>query len=279
VRDGGIIEREIPETVRSAAAADVLQSMAGWLQERLPLFVKLASLSVLFIVWEVYARQQPNHLTISPFTDVIATVPDLLRQGEVRSAFWETLQPFFIGLGLALLTGIPLGLILGQSPFIRGLLTPYLSFLNALPISAIVPLVVIGFGVGMNSRVTVIYLFAIVDIVLNSAAGVSFVRRELVEMSKSFGANRLQTFWRVVLPGSMPGVMTGVRLGTGRAIVGMVVVELLLVSVGVGRLISGYRGRFQTDNLYAIVLMIAVLGLILLEIVRRVEARVLHWRK
>ncbi|HUF53780.1 MAG TPA: ABC transporter permease subunit [Dehalococcoidia bacterium] len=264
---------------RPAWTTSALQSVGGWLQENLPVIVKLSSLSVLFIVWEVYARQQPNHLTISPFSDVVSTVPDLLGQSEVRSAFWDTLQPFFTGLGLALLVGIPIGLVLGQSPFLRGLLTPYLSFLNALPISAIVPLVVIGFGVGMSSRVTVVFLFAIVDIVLNSAAGVQFVRQELIEMSKSFGANRLQTFWRVTLPGSMPGVMTGVRLGTGRAIVGMVVVELLLVSVGVGRLISGYRGRFQTDELYAIVLIIAVLGVVLLEVVRRIEARVLHWRK
>lgn len=240
--------------------------------------VRLLSLGAGLLFWEFYARTQGNPLTIVPPTDVVPALATLLTEARFQGAFVETLRPFAIGLALALGTGVPGGLLVGRSRLISGATMPYLNFLNALPISALVPLLVIGLGLGMNSRVSVVYLFAIVEITLNSAAGVRYVRQELIEMAQSFGAGRVRVFTRIVLPASLPGIMAGVRLGTGRAVVGMVIAELLLVSIGVGRLLNLFSGRWETANLYATVLALALLGLMLLEIVRRLERKLLHWR-
>ena len=138
---------------------------------------------------------------------------------------------------------------------------------------------VILLGIGYPSRVLVVFLFAVVEITLNTAAGVRYVDRDLVEMGRSFKATEWRLFRKVILPASAPGIMAGVRIGTGRAVVGMVVVEILLVAVGVGRLILRYRGRFQSDNLYAVVLSLIIFGIVLLAVARRVERRVSRWKR
>jgi ABC-type nitrate/sulfonate/bicarbonate transport system permease component len=123
-----------------------------------------------------------------------------------------------------------------------------------------------------------VFLFAVVEIILNTAAGVRYASRDLIEMARSFKATEWRLFRKVILPDSLPGIMAGVRIGTGRAVVGMVVVEILLVAVGVGLLILRYRARFQSANLYAMVFSLAVFGVVLLTIARLVERRVTRWK-
>lgn len=247
-------------------------------RQYLPVVVRICSVLVFLLAWEIYARQQ-SPLIMAPFTDVVSALVRLLQESDFRAAYWETLKPFFIGLALAIGVGVPLGLLIGISNVVRSLLLPYINFINAVPMTAFIPLVVVGFGIGMNARVAVVFLFAIAEIVITSAAGVRYVNANLLEMGRSFGASRIRIFSRILLPSSLPGIMTGLRLGAGRAVVGMVAAELLLVSVGLGSLISRYRGYYQTENLYAAVLLLALTGLTILEIVRRIEVRVLHWQR
>jgi ABC-type nitrate/sulfonate/bicarbonate transport system permease component len=107
---------------------------------------------------------------------------------------------------------------------------------------------------------------------------VRYVSRDLVEMGQSFNAKQSRLFRKVILPASLPGIMAGIRIGTGRAVVGMVVVEILLVAVGMGRLILRYRGRFQSAELYAVVLALILFGILLQVIARRFESRVSRWK-
>jgi ABC-type nitrate/sulfonate/bicarbonate transport system permease component len=174
--------------------------------------------------------------------------------------------------------GILLGLLIGRFRTFDALTKPYVTFLNALPVSTLVPIAVILFGIGYASRILVVFLFGVVEVTLNTAAGVRYVSRDLVEMGQSFNAKQSRLFRKVILPASLPGIMAGIRIGTGRAVVGMVVVEILLVAVGMGRLILRYRGRFQSAELYAVVLALILFGILLQVIARRFESRVSRWK-
>jgi ABC-type nitrate/sulfonate/bicarbonate transport system permease component len=228
--------------------------------------------------WEVYGRSLESNLFIPTFSQVVGALVELAGTVEFWLAYRDTLVPFGWGWSLALVVGVPFGLLMGRSRVATGLTIPYMAFLNALPISTLVPVVVIAFGIGLSARATVVFLFAIVDVVLTTAAGVLYVDRELVEMARSFGMSRARRFRRVIFPGSMPGILAAIRVGTGRAVVGMVVMELLLVSVGVGRLISRFKDGFRSPELYAVVVSLAIFGLAALALVRRVELRALRWR-
>ena len=122
-------------------------------------------------------------------------------------------------------------------------------------------------------------LFSIVMLIVNSRAGVRQVDPALIEMARCFGAGEIQIWRRILLPGSLPAIMTGVRLGLGRAITGMVVIELLLIAVGVGNLIQKYDARLDGAHLYALIIIIVFEALILIQLVRWIERRVAPWRK
>lgn len=243
-----------------------------------PWVVRSTSMVLLLGVWEFVGRQQETTLFFVPLSHVLGALWELIRTQEFWGAYGQTIIPFLWGWVLALVVGISAGLVIGRFRPILQLTAPYLTFLNALPISTLVPLAVILLGIGYPSRILVVFLFAVVEITLNTAAGVRYVDRDLIEMGRSFKATEWRLFRKVILPASGPGIMAGVRIGTGRAVVGMVVVEILLVAVGVGRLILRYRGRFQSDNLYAVVLSLIIFGIVLLAIAKRVERRVSRWK-
>lgn len=268
------------ETATTSTAFRSARAMFGrWLEtDWFPWVVRITSLLIFFGIWEYFGRQQETSLFFVPVTSVISALWDLALTSEFWNAYRETLVPFVYGWLLALVVGIGFGLIIGRFQPAFQLSTPYLTFLNALPVSTLVPVAVILFGIGYSSRVLIVFLFAVVEIILNTAAGVRYASRDLIEMARSFKATEWRLFRKVILPDSLPGIMAGVRIGTGRAVVGMVVVEILLVAVGVGLLILRYRARFQSANLYAMVFSLAVFGVVLLTIARLVERRVTRWK-
>ncbi|MCY3951112.1 MAG: ABC transporter permease subunit, partial [bacterium] len=152
------------------------------------------------------------------------------------------------------------------------------GFFNTLPVSTLVPVVVIVFGIDMVARSAVVFLFAIVEVTLTTASGVRFVDRDLMDMGRSFGLRRIRRLTRIILPGAAPGIAAAVRVGTGRAVVGMVVMELLLVSVGVGKLISRSRDLFQAPRLYAVVVSLAIFALAVHALMQALERRSQRWR-
>ena len=240
--------------------------------------VSAGSVGAVLLLWEWYGRAQETSLFFVPFTGVVAALWELGQTAEFWTAFEQTIIPFVWGWVLSLVVGIVVGLLIGAYPTIEALTKPYVTFLNALPVSTLVPVAVVLMGIGYASRVLVVFLFGVIEVTLNTAAGVRYVDRDLVEMGRAFNASRWRLFKRIILPAASPGIMAGVRIGTGRAVVGMVVVEILLVAVGMGRLILRYRGRFQSAELYAVVLALIIFGIVLQVVARRVERRVSRWK-
>jgi NitT/TauT family transport system permease protein len=145
------------------------------------------------------------------------------------------------------------------------------------PTAGLIPILLMALGFTLASRVVLVVVFAIPMLIVNARAGVRQVDPSLIEMSTSFMANE-RTIWRkVLLPGALPAIMTGVRLAVGRAITGMVIVELLMFAVGIGNLIIDARGDFDGPTLYGVVILIVVESLILISAARWVERRVAPW--
>jgi ABC-type nitrate/sulfonate/bicarbonate transport system permease component len=203
----------------------------------------------------------------------------LVRDPEVWNAFFISNQALVLGFAASLLIGIPLGLLIARFRSAEDYVDPYLSILLVTPMAAIIPLLVMSLGLGLASRVVLVVVFAIPVVIVNARAGIKTVDANLIEMATSYGAGERQIWREILLPGALPAIMTGVRLGLGRAVTGMVIIELLMVAVGIGGLILLYRGSLQPDLLYGVVVLIVIEALILVSIVRLVERWVAPWAR
>ena len=237
-------------------------------------------LSVLagLLAWDVYTRTAGDQLFTPTVPSIASAFWDLVREREFWASYATTLEPFFYGWASALVLGLTLGLVMGLSRPVTTVSMPHLGFFNTLPVSTLVPVVVIVFGIDLVARSAVVFLFAIVEVTLTTASGVRFVDRDLMDMGRSFGLKRIRRLTRIILPGAAPGIAAAVRVGTGRAVVGMVVMELLLVSVGVGKLISRSRDLFQAPRLYAVVVSLAIFALAVHALMQALERRTQRWR-
>jgi ABC-type nitrate/sulfonate/bicarbonate transport system permease component len=241
-----------------------------------PWTYRLIVLAVVATIWQVYAMRA-HSLLIPTFTSTIFGVADLLRDPDVYKAFYLSNQALVLGFAISLVTGILAGLAAARFQRVEGFIDPYLNILLVTPMAALIPLLIMSLGIGMASRVVLVFVFSVPVIIVNTRAGVRQVEANLLEMAHSYGASERQVWRKILLPGALPAVMTGVRLGLGRAVTGMVVVELLFVAVGIGNLISLYRGRFESGLLYGVVILVVVEAFALISALRIIERRIAPW--
>ncbi|WP_232666075.1 ABC transporter permease [Pseudonocardia sp. TRM90224] len=226
--------------------------------------------------WEVYATVWGG-LLIPSFTETVHATIGLLVSAELWAAMYVSNQALALGFAIAVLIGVPAGIVLGRFRWLERFADVYLNILLVTPMAAIIPLLVMSLGFGLASRVVLVAIFSIVMVVVNSRAGVRQVDPSLIEMARSFGATERQIWTRVLLPGAMPAIMTGIRLGVGRAVTGMVIVELLMVSAALGGLILEYRGLFKAASLYGTIVIILAEALLLISAARWAERRLTGW--
>lgn len=235
-----------------------------------------ASAVVLFLAaWEL----APRLGLVDPFftsrpSRVAAAAADIVSDGGLLRDAAVSLSEFAMGFALALAIGVPLGLVLGTFPTVRYLLDPPVMAIYATPQLALLPIFVLWLGIGMASKVAVVFLGASIPIIVNSMAGVRHVERSLVVAARSFSATRLDVFRKVILPASLPAVMTGVRLGLSRGVLGVVVAEMYVSQDGVGNQIMRLGSAFRVDRLLVYVLLVSAFGLAATTAVRKIEERV-----
>ncbi|WP_433332370.1 ABC transporter permease [Spirillospora sp. CA-294931] len=227
-------------------------------------------------VWEWYARARGG-LLIPTFTDTVQATVELLGTAELWKAMYASNQALVLGFAVAVVLGVPAGIVLGRFRWLERFADVYLNILLVTPMAAIIPLLVMSVGFGLASRVILVAIFSIVMVVVNSRAGVRQVDPSLIEMARSFGASERVIWTRILLPGALPAIMTGIRLGLGRAVTGMVIVELLMVSTALGGLILEYRGLFQPAELYGTIVIILAEALLLISVARWCEHRLTRW--
>ena len=182
------------------------------------------------------------------------------------------------GLGGAIVLGIPLGLMTGRYRLLAYAVEPFMAALNATPQVAFLPRIVLWMGTGLATRVFIIFLLTVIPIFISAHAAVRTVDVRLLKVAASFGAGEGFLFRSIVLPGSIPFLLAGLRLAIGRAMIGIVVGELYGSALGLGLMINRAGSTFQTDTVFVGVATIVVVGMALTELVRGIETRVEVWR-
>jgi NitT/TauT family transport system permease protein len=236
-----------------------------------------AVLALILATWQMLA-QRSGPLGVPSVTKTLEATWTLLADGSLIRGLAVTNEAMVIGYVVSLAVSLPVGLAMGLRPGVKRLLEPYLTILIALPMIAVLPVAQVMFGLTLTSRVVVVVLFAFTYMTVNTMVGVETVDERLREMSRSFQASWWQTMRNVVLPGATPAIIAGARLGLGRAIMGMIVAELLLVSPGIGSMILDYQASFEPPYVFAILLVAVLEGVVLMQLAAVVEQRLLRWR-
>lgn len=241
------------------------------------LALRLGVLVAVLGTWQLIGEEEIQ-LEMPTFTRTLRALGDLIADGSLIEALLITNQALVGGFGLALAVSLLLGIALGYSELLERTMYPYLFVLLATPMIALVPIIQVIFGLSLAARVVVVFLFAFIYMTVNTMTGVRTVDVGLREMGTSFGASRWQMLRKIVLPAASPAIMAGVRLGLGRAIIGMIIAELALVGAGIGSLVIEFQTRFQPAYVFAVVLAVVVEGVLLMEIAQRLESRFASWK-
>lgn len=235
--------------VRTARAAD-------WLARN---WISVLGAAAFFAAWEV-AGHLADYPYLPPLSKVLGALWTLLLNGTIAKALGTTLLALVFGLACAIVLGIATGAAMGLSPTVRYALGPYVDALMSAPMTAFVPLFILLFGLGIETRIVVVIVFAFFPIAVNTQAGMMAARPELIEMARSFCATRREIFFKVRLPMSYDHIRTGLRMSMARGVEGNITGEVLIAAVGIGGLVTQYGRAFTADRLFAIVIVVVVMS-------------------
>jgi len=230
-------------------------------------------------VWQAVAtaRLVPELFLPGP-TDIFKAFVILFSDiNFIRRDLWVSGQEVVYGYGLAVILALPLGMLMGWYRRLSYGLDPFISFLYSSPRVALLPLMIIWLGIGMASKIAIIFLGAFFPIVINTAVGVRNLDPSLLKAARSFGASDAQIFRTIALPGSVPFILAGLRLGVGHAMVGVFVGELVAAQAGVGLMMATAGATFQTSKVFAGLIIIAGTGILLTHLIQRLERRFQAW--
>lgn len=239
--------------------------------------IRAVSIVLVLAGWEVLGRQVSPLFMSYPSAIARAAVV-LIEDGELLTALESSLQTLLIGFVAASLIGVLIGLLIGRYRSVDAATDWLVNALYATPLIAIIPLVILWFGLGDAAKLFIVTILAVFPVLINTAAGVRNVPAALIDVSAAFAANERQVFTKIILPAALPFMMTGLRLGIGRAIIGMVAAEFFTAITGLGALIVKYGNQYDTASMFVPILMLMLLGVGLTAGVRYLEERIAPWR-
>lgn len=223
-------------------------------------------------LWQlVVSVFHPNPLAVvGPWT-VVKTAKQLWDAGTLWGDLSTSLEQFAIGFVVAVAAGVGAGLVLGASRRLASVFNPWVTILYTVPVIAISPLIIVGLGIGTTTKVVIVAISAFFPVTINAQAGVRSVDRGLRDVGAAFRASRLEMFRCILLPGAVPYILTGVRLGVSRGLIGLVFGDLFGATKGLGYLILSAQQNLETGSVYVAVVVLGVIGLLLGGIVSRIE--------
>jgi NitT/TauT family transport system permease protein len=265
------------------SAADELAgpSHSAWRRFE-PAILGTASILVLLLVWEL----TPYFVTMSPGTKLFFTTPSqivgtlwgMFATGSIWKPLGVSASGFAVGLGLAVIVGLPLGVLIGRSRVLNAMFDPFITAFNATPRLVFLPLVMLWFGLGLWSKVVIVFIGALFPILINTYEGVRNADRVLINVVRSFGASEWDVARLVVVPNAMPYIIAGLRLAIGRAVLGVVVAEFFGSESGLGVMMVQAAGRYQVAVVFSGLIVFAALSLIMTALVQMLEHRLGRWR-
>jgi NitT/TauT family transport system permease protein len=236
----------------------------------------LLSLAVWAVLWEIAGRLKLSTI-VPPFSAVIQAMVEIAPTEKFGKAAVITLRSFGVGMLLALVVGIPLGIAMARVKGIGQLLGMWVNIFVSAPISALVPILMAVVGIGETTVVVTVFLFAVFVITLDTQVGITHADRSLVEMGRSFGATRSQLYSKILLLSALPEILAGVRLGAIRGVKGVVIGQLLVAIIGVGELFEVYSNNFLMEEFWALVLMVFLFAFVISEAIAYLEKRVEYY--
>ncbi|HMF23674.1 MAG TPA: ABC transporter permease [Pseudolabrys sp.] len=229
-------------------------------------------------LWEIAGRSTSRAFMV-PFSETLVRLWQLMTRGEFIAQFLDSAQLFLTGFALALIVGAPLGLLLARVRTLRIGVEPYIMILYATPMVALIPFILSMMGFGFAPKVLVVFLFSVFPILYNTVEGARSIKPELIEVAKSYRSTEWSLWREVMLPYTLPYMMTGVRQAIGRALVGMIAAEFFLSSTGLGQLIMGASQDFDTAGVFASIFVIGLIGVGLTRLGLMIEQHFARWRQ
>jgi NitT/TauT family transport system permease protein len=239
-----------------------------------------AAIALFLIIWELVGNvfQWINPMFMSAPSLIWKAGFQLFSSGEIFNDLYISGTELFWGYLLSAVIAIPFGIMVGWYKRASYIFDPFINAMNATPRVALLPLVIIWLGIGILSKVGIIFLGSVFPILINTRDGVKTTPANLLCAARSFGASEWMIFKTVVLPSTVPFILTGLRLGLGRGIVGVMVGELYAATAGIGFMITVAGATFQTDKVFVGVLIFALTGMIGMDLLTKVERRFDKWR-
>jgi len=242
------------------------------------MLLSLASVAVFLALWELLPTLGLVKPLFTSSPSRIAAAFVTLAQGRLPNDLRVSGSEFAAGMGLAVVVGIPFGVLLGWSGRFNAIFSPFVSALYAVPRVALMPLLILWLGIGIYSKIAVVFLGAVFPIMVNTMSGVRVLDAALVRCARSFGANDRQILATIALPSAVPFILAGLRLGVGRGLVGVIVSELIAAQAGIGHMMSIAGATFQTDKVFVGVVILALFGWGLTGLLEALERRFDSWR-
>jgi ABC-type nitrate/sulfonate/bicarbonate transport system permease component len=238
--------------------------------------VRIYAFVIFIVIWQIIGETQ-NPIIFSPPAVVAKRFIQLTADSTIPSATLLTLQTVVFGFIPAVVIGIPIGLLIGRSKTTEYALDPYVSFIYAIPIIVMIPILIVWFGSNLFSSYILVFIAGVFPVVINSISGAKNVSETLVETGHSFGFRGTSLWRKIIFPGSLPYVMAGLRIGVGHAVIGAILAEIFMDTVGLGFLIEDGASLFDTPEVISAVIVTIFLGIFLTELVKVFERRVSMW--
>lgn len=247
-----------------------------------PTVLGFGTIAFILLVWEMVPRLVPlsagTRLFLATPSEIVATLWEMFATGTIWAPLAVSATGFGVGLGLAIVVGLPLGVLLGRSRTCDALFDPFITALNATPRLVFLPLLLLWLGLGLWSKVAIVFIGALLPMVINTVEGVRNTDKLLVNVVRSFGAKEWDIARMVVIPNAMPYIVAGLRLAIGRAILGVVVSEFFGSESGLGVMMVQAAGRYEVNVVFAGVVVFAALSLAMTSLVKLLENRLSRWR-
>lgn len=268
---------------RAAAPLYVPDPLVVGLWRRVePTVLGLGGIVGLLVIWQVapvIAPLKPGaRLFFTPPSEVAATLWQLFATGAIWGPLGVSAAGFAVGLGIAILVGLPLGIVIGRSETLGALFDPFVTAFNATPRLVFLPLVLLWFGLGLWSKVAIVVFGAIFPLLINTHEGIRNADKLLINVVRSFGAKEWDVVRLVVVPNALPYILTGLRLAIGRAVLGVVVAEFFGSSAGLGVMMVQAASQYKVNIVFAGMIVFMGLSLAMTGVVKLIEKRLGRWR-
>ncbi|GKY89903.1 ABC transporter permease [Sinisalibacter aestuarii] len=241
--------------------------------------MRILVLAALLVPWQLGVEAGLiDPLFFSSPSAILTFLVTELGSGGVWPHVLVTVREALMGFLIGAVAGVAAGILRMQFPLLADVTNPFLTILNVLPRVALAPMFVLWFGIGEGSKIALSVSLVFFILMLNTEAGIKSLDRELIITQRALGATRTQLFWKVMLPGAVPAMFSGMRLGVVYSLLAVVVGEMIASQMGLGQRIAFYAASFQGDGLLGTILILAAIGLIFNVVVVNVEAKLMHWR-